>query len=777
MKKITYLLALLFTASIIFIGCDDPFDPGDDPIIPEPPTEYIVVEEGVLNQTVYADTETSESTVRITTAAPWHSWITELRSTTTTETETVRSAIDWLYISPERGEVGTYTIALHLTLNTTGENRTAVISIASGNAQIDIHITQKAEREDGTIVAAGIELNKTAIALAVGNTETLIATVLPENANQNVVWESNNPDVATVDNNGTVTAVSEGTTIIFAVTEDGTHSTSATVSVFGTTDEGVVIHGIRWATRNVAAPGTFAATPESAGMLFQWNRRTAWDNTTFVNWENPLPGWDSTNATGTTWERENDPCPTGWRVPTRWELDLLGHGTWTTINGRQGWLLGEDNHIFLPAAGSRDTGGHITNYHGGLNGFYWTSTPDARNEESIIKLWFDHMGGSTGTPNPRSWAMSIRCVEDVTIPVTDVTIERTPAHILVGGSVFLIARVEPFNATNQAVTWTNSNPEVATIDAPNLRCWTTNVTGVSVGTTTLTATTACGTHVATSTVTVGVPTISVIGVTLNSSAITLAVNETYILAATVFPENATNQNIMWSSSNHIVASVDATGRVTAVSQGTATISVTTEDGNRTAMATVTVMPNISTSLDGVVINGIRWATRNVNTFGTFADAPESFGMLYQWNRPVAWDNTTPATWGNPPSGWSNTNATGSTWERVNDPCPAGWRVPTSNELRSLNNSGRIQMTRNGVRGHLFGAAPNQIFLPSAGSRARYGTIGAVGNQGNYWSSCPNGVTNAWHLFLSHSINSALPNHFVNGYWERFVALSIRCVAE
>ena len=43
-----------------------------------------------------------------------------------------------------------------------------------------------------------------------------------------------------------------------------------------TTDTGVVINGVKWATRNVDIPGTFAANPEDAGMFYQWNRKIGW---------------------------------------------------------------------------------------------------------------------------------------------------------------------------------------------------------------------------------------------------------------------------------------------------------------------------------------------------------------------------------------------------------------------------------------------------------------------------------------------------------------------
>ena len=83
--------------------------------------------------------------------------------------------------------------------------------------------------------------------------------------------------------------------------------------------------------------------------------------------------------------------------------------------------------------------------------------------------------------------------------------------------------------------------------------------------------------------------ISVTGVALNQTTGTLtAVGQTLQLTATVSPTNATNPAVTWSSSNTSVATVDATGKVTAVANGTATITVTTTDKNKTATATITV---------------------------------------------------------------------------------------------------------------------------------------------------------------------------------------------
>ncbi|MCL2028455.1 MAG: Ig domain-containing protein, partial [Bacteroidales bacterium] len=81
-------------------------------------------------------------------------------------------------------------------------------------------------------------------------------------------------------------------------------------------------------------------------------------------------------------------------------------------------------------------------------------------------------------------------------------------------------------------------------------------------------------------------------VTLNKNATTLTVGNTEQLTATVNPKNATNKNVTWASNNTSVATVSQSGFITAVSEGTATITVTTTDGGHQAHCTVTVEPDV-----------------------------------------------------------------------------------------------------------------------------------------------------------------------------------------
>ena len=140
-----------------------------------------------------------------------------------------------------------------------------------------------------------------------------------------------------------------------------------------TTDQGVVINGVKWATRNVDKPGTFAAKSEDVGMFYQWNRKIAWIATGSVT------DWDSSIPSGTDWYTVSDPSPTGWHVPTFDEIKTLLDSkkvfhTWTIENGICGRKFTDKstgNSIFLPAAGYRRPIGGVHNGKGS-EGRYWS---------------------------------------------------------------------------------------------------------------------------------------------------------------------------------------------------------------------------------------------------------------------------------------------------------------------------------------------------------------------------------------------------------------------
>jgi hypothetical protein len=168
------------------------------------------------------------------------------------------------------------------------------------------------------------------------------------------------------------------------------------------------------------------------------------------------------------------------------------------------------------------------------------------------------------------------------VPVTGVKVTPSSVSMVINTTRQLTAEVEPANVVDNTVTWSTSNAAVATVSATGL------VTAKMVGTATITATILEGGYKSTCTVTVTATAIAVTGVTLNKTSMSLAVNGTETLTATVTPSNATNKNVTWSSNNSGVATVSTNGLVTAKVAGTATITVTTQDGGKTAQCTVTV---------------------------------------------------------------------------------------------------------------------------------------------------------------------------------------------
>ena len=156
---------------------------------------------------------------------------------------------------------------------------------------------------------------------------------------------------------------------------------------------------------------------------------------------------------------------------------------------------------------------------------------------------------------------------------------------------------------------------------------------------------------------------------------------------------------------------------------------------------------------GVVINGVMWATRNVDSVGTFVKKSENIGMFYRWNRIKAWTSISEY------ADQETTVPISTTWETVNDPSPDGWRVPSKTEIYKLLDTTKVKyewLTENSVCGGRFTdkATGKSIFLPAAPWQDFNGTILSFDNTpenedvyGHYWSSNHANSTNAYHLYF------------------------------
>ncbi len=222
-----------------------------------------------------------------------------------------------------------------------------------------------------------------------------------------------------------------------------------------TTDEGVEINGVIWATRNVDAPGTFAENPEDPGMFYQWGSNVGWSATNPLvstdgsSWLYP---WDANGAE--TWE--NNVCPSGWRLPTNTEFsDLVSYAqNWETINGKSGRYFGiGDNTIFLPAVGSRNyNNGALINAN--TQGNYWANTRVEGKDKSFWLCFYGDILKVNGNCS-RAFGNSVRCVKENTltsltnIKNEEIKIYTRPHTIIVENA---ISPVSIYNPTGQLIT-------------------------------------------------------------------------------------------------------------------------------------------------------------------------------------------------------------------------------------------------------------------------------------------------------------------------------------
>ena len=213
----------------------------------------------------------------------------------------------------------------------------------------------------------------------------------------------------------------------------------------------------------------------------------------------------------------------------------------------------------------------------------WKSSNTSVATVSNGKVTAVKAGSATITVTTEDGSKTATC--EVTVnakvyPVTSVSLSKSSATLTEGESLTLTATVNPSNATNKNVGWKSSNTSVATVSNGK-------VTAVKAGSATITVTTEDGSKTATCEVTVNAKVYPVTGVSLNQTSVSLTEGDDFDLTATVYPSNATNKKVTWSSSDTSVASVK-NGMVVAIKPGTAIITVTTEDGNKTATCEIIV---------------------------------------------------------------------------------------------------------------------------------------------------------------------------------------------
>ena len=230
-------------------------------------------------------------------------------------------------------------------------------------------------------------------------------------------------------------------------------------------------------------------------------------------------------------------------------------------------------------------------------------------------------------------------------------------------------------------------------------------------------------------------------ITLSETQVGMKVDESVQLTAVVYPSDADNTEVVWSSSDENVVTVDK-GYVEAVGVATATITCTAADGSgvqATCSVTVTDHEYVDLGLS------VKWATMNVG-----ANAPEGYGDYFAWGEtePKDYYNWSTYKWCKGSYNTMTKYCTDSdygtvdnktTLELSDDAAHANWggtwRMPTVDEIKELKEKCNLEWTtQSGVNGlKVTGPNGNSIFLPAAGDRW-YDDLYNAGNYGLYWSS-------------------------------------------
>ena len=310
--------------------------------------------------------------------------------------------------------------------------------------------------------------------------------------------------------------------------------------------------------------------------------------------------------------------------------------------------------------------------------------------------------------------------------------------------------------------------------------------------------------------------VAVTSITLNKSDLTLDEGATSTLTVKYTPTNATDKSTTWRSTNTKVATVNSSGKVTAVKAGSVAIIATCggkeaycnvtvkvkEQTSQTSSTTTTGSPSIITANNPKTgsVNGhewvdlglsVKWATCNVG-----ASKPEDYGEYYAWGEistksRYIWENYRFRT-----SGDSNDNVKFSKYNSKSDKGTVdnkttldlsddvarqkfggSWRMPTDSEFQELiDNCTWTWVTQNGVNGFKVtskksGYMGSSIFLPAAGYRNDT-SLSNDGYFGYYWSSSVYmSLLTDYAKYLNLYFSG---NHFIN-YNRRCYGLPVRPV--
>ena len=414
------------------------------------------------------------------------------------------------------------------------------------------------------IPVTAISVTGSSASVEAGKTLQLTASVTPNDAtNQTLVWSSSSESIATVNQNGLVTAVAAGSARIKATAQDGS-------AVFGFIDITVT------AKQEAADEGEFTL---STGAL------TIGSYVIFTS----SSGNGTTNAMSSTQSTNNRPAVSATisngkitrSSTSSYCAFLVGEGTkddtfsfYDPIN--KGYLYAASSSAnYLRTKSTLDDNGSFTV----SSGTQKTIKAQGDSTKNLLKWNSNSSIFSCYGSGQSDCYLFVK--NGASVYPTSISLGGTNT-IAKGETSQLSITYTPNNTTVRNVTFESDTTSVATVSSTGL------VTGVGVGTAVITATAqAANNTTLTSSMTITVNPVAVTSVSLSETSISLNVDETKTLYATVYPTNADNKDVSWESGNTSIATVN-NGVVRGVAEGSTTITVKTVDGNKTEVCNVTV---------------------------------------------------------------------------------------------------------------------------------------------------------------------------------------------
>lgn len=201
------------------------------------------------------------------------------------------------------------------------------------------------------------------------------------------------------------------------------------------------------------------------------------------------------------------------------------------------------------------------------------------------------------------------------IKVESITLSTTDLNLKVGGQETLSAVILPETATDKTLIWDSSDTSVVSLTKLDNTNYKILASGTGSAEITVSSVDSGVKQICKVTVTEETSSIPVVSVTLNAPSLNLNINDNYQLIPVFEPVNATNKIVTWKSSDVSVASVSSQGIVTAHGAGQADITVTTQDGGKTAVCKVVVNP--ASEVTGIIlhayeyVNAYIWETGSV----------------------------------------------------------------------------------------------------------------------------------------------------------------------